>query len=174
VRSRKSACADSLKRPADLRHTLACRATMAEAHRCRQATRAQELGQIQLVFLELPKYDTSRPPRTMVEKWAYFFREADNLTVIPEVLAEHPFIDALDAARTAGFTADEWEAYILAGIAIQNERGALTFAEKRGDDAASSAANSAANSAACGRAWRYSAACWVSSSPMSKGASSRT
>ncbi len=97
-----------------------------------QQTGAKELGQIQLVFLELPKYDTSRPPRTMVEKWAYFFREADNLTVVPEVLAEHPFIDALDAARTAGFTATEWEAYILAGIAIQNERGALAVAEKRG------------------------------------------
>jgi hypothetical protein len=68
----------------------------------------------------------------MVEKWAYFFREADNLTVVPEVLAEHPFIDALDAARTAAFTASEWDAYILAGIAIQNERGALSVAEKRG------------------------------------------
>jgi hypothetical protein len=97
-----------------------------------QQTGAQELGQIQLVFLELPKYDTSRPPRTMVEKWAYFFREADNLTVVPEVLAVHPFMDALDAARTAGFTAVEWEAYLLAGIAIQNERGALAVAEKRG------------------------------------------
>src|SRR5262249_37071939 len=74
-----------------------------------------------------------RPPRTVVDKWAYFFREADNLTVVPEVLAEHPFIDALDAARTAGFTAAEWEAYILAGIAIQNERGALSGAEKRGE-----------------------------------------
>jgi len=38
----------------------------------------------------------------------------------------------LDAARTAGFTAVEWEAYTLAGIAIQNERGALAVAEKRG------------------------------------------
>jgi len=97
-----------------------------------QQTGAKELGQIQLVFLELPKYDTSRPPQTVVEKWAYFFREADNLTVVPEVLAEHPFIDALDAARTAAFTAGEWDAYILAGIAIQNERGALAVAEKRG------------------------------------------
>jgi predicted transposase/invertase (TIGR01784 family) len=97
-----------------------------------QQTGAKELGQIQLVFLELPKYDASRPPHTMVEKWAYFFREADNLVVVPEVLAEHPFIDALDAARTAAFTASEWDAYILAGIAIQNERGALSVAEKRG------------------------------------------
>jgi len=61
-----------------------------------------------------------------------FFREADNLTVVPEVLAEHPFIDALDAARTAGFTAAEWDAYILAGIAIRNERGALSVARKSG------------------------------------------
>jgi predicted transposase/invertase (TIGR01784 family) len=97
-----------------------------------QATGARELGQIQLVFLELSKYDASQPPRTVVEKWAYFFREADNLTVVPEVLAEHPFIDALEAARVAGFTAAEWDAYILAGIAIQNERGALAVAERRG------------------------------------------
>jgi hypothetical protein len=69
----------------------------------------------------------------MVEKWAYLFREADNLTMVPEVLAESPFIDALDVARTAGFTASEWDAYILAGIAIQNERGALSVAEKRGE-----------------------------------------
>jgi predicted transposase/invertase (TIGR01784 family) len=98
-----------------------------------QHTGSTGLGQIRLVFLELPKYDATRPPVTMVEKWAYFFREADNLTVVPEALSEHPFIDALEAARTAGFTAAEWEAYILAGIAIQNERGALSVAEKRGE-----------------------------------------
>lgn len=98
-----------------------------------QESGTKDLGQIQLVFLELPKYDASRPPQTVVEKWAYFFREADNLTMVPEVLAESPFVDALDAARTAGFTASEWDAYILAGIAIQNERGALAVAEKRGE-----------------------------------------
>ncbi len=97
-----------------------------------QQTGAKELGHIRLVFLELPKYDATRPPQTVVEKWAYFFREADNLTVVPEELSQHPFVDALEAARTAGFTAAEWEAYILAGIAIQNERGALAVAEKRG------------------------------------------
>jgi predicted transposase/invertase (TIGR01784 family) len=97
-----------------------------------QETGAKQLGQIQLVFLELPKYDASRPPQTVVEKWAYFFREADNLTMVPEVLEEHPFVDALDAARISAFTVDEWDVYIDAGIAIQNERGALTVAEKRG------------------------------------------
>lgn len=98
-----------------------------------QSFATAELGQIRLVFLELPKFDSDRLPETVVEKWAYFFREADNLTMVPEVLAEHPFVDALEAARTAGFTAAEWEAYILAGIALQNERGALAVAEKRGE-----------------------------------------
>jgi hypothetical protein len=89
-------------------------------------------GRIQLVFLELPKYDASRPPQTAVEKWAYLFREAANLTMVPEVLAEHPFLDALDAARTATFLVGEWDVYIDAGMAVQNKRGALAVAEKRG------------------------------------------
>ena len=98
-----------------------------------QHTGSNGLSQIRLVFLELPKLDMSRPPRTLAEKWAYFFREADNLAVVPDVLAEPPFVHALDAARTAGFTVEEWDAYIRAGMAIQNERGALSFAQKRGE-----------------------------------------
>ena len=93
---------------------------------------ARGLGQLQFVFLELPKYDTSRPPRTTVEKWAYFFREASNLQMVPEVLAEHPYTDALEAARIARFTVDEWDAYIDSGMVIQNKRGALSLARKEG------------------------------------------
>jgi len=93
---------------------------------------ARGLGQLQFVFLELPKYDTSRPPRTTVEKWAYFFREASNLQMVPEVLAEQPYTAALEAARAAGFTEEEWDAYIRARMAIQDERGALSLARKEG------------------------------------------
>lgn len=93
------------------------------------------LAQIQFVFLELPKYDTSRPPRTMVEKWAYFFREARNLQVVPDALAERPFTEALDAARVASMSEEEWDAYIRAGMAIQDERGALSLAERLGREA---------------------------------------
>jgi predicted transposase/invertase (TIGR01784 family) len=93
---------------------------------------ARGLGQLQFVFLELPKYDTSRPPRTTVEKWAYFFREASNLQMVPEVLAEQPYTAALEAARAAGFTEEEWDAYIRAGMAIQDDRGALSLARKEG------------------------------------------
>ncbi len=97
-----------------------------------QRTGTPGLGQIRLVFLELPKYDASRPPQTVIEKWAYFFREAKDLTVVPEVLSARPFRDALEAARVASFRVDEWDAYILARIAIQSEQAALAFAERRG------------------------------------------
>ncbi|HRI70844.1 MAG TPA: Rpn family recombination-promoting nuclease/putative transposase [Polyangium sp.] len=87
---------------------------------------------LQFVFLELPKYDVEGPPQTSIEKWAYFFREARNLEMVPEALQYPPIVEALDAARTAAFSADEWDAYIRAGMAIQNERGMLSLAEKQG------------------------------------------
>jgi predicted transposase/invertase (TIGR01784 family) len=90
------------------------------------------LSQLQFVFLELPKYESGTEPQTFVDKWAYFFREAANLLAIPAALQHPPLLDALEGARTAHFTREEWDAYIAAGMAIQNERGALTMAERQG------------------------------------------
>ena len=87
---------------------------------------------LQFVFLELPKYNVDGPPKTTIEKWAYFFREARNLEMVPDALQYPPIVEALDAARTAAFTVEEWDAYIRAGMAIQNERGMLSLAEKEG------------------------------------------
>jgi predicted transposase/invertase (TIGR01784 family) len=92
------------------------------------------LPELQLVFLELPKYAAGDEPQSLVDKWAYFFREAGNLMAIPEALRHPPLLDALEAARTARFTREEWEAYIAAGMAIQNERGALALARREGHD----------------------------------------
>ena len=44
-----------------------------------------------------------------------------------------PVLDALEGARTARFSREEWDAYIAAGMAIQNERGALALAERQGE-----------------------------------------
>jgi len=90
------------------------------------------LSQLQLIFLELPKYEGTKEPESLVEKWAYFFREAESLTAIPEALAHPPVLEALEAARTARFTTSEWDAYIAAGMAIQNERGALSLSRREG------------------------------------------
>ena len=90
------------------------------------------LPHLQFVFLELPKYAAGDDPQTHVDRWAYFFREAGNLMAIPEALREPPLLDALEGARTARFNREEWDAYIAATMAIQNERGALSLARREG------------------------------------------
>ena len=92
------------------------------------------LPALQFVFLELPKYEGGSSPETMVEKWAYFFREARNLEFVPEAMQDPAMVEAFDAARTATFTKEEWDDYIRAGMAIQNERGMLSLAKKEGLD----------------------------------------
>jgi hypothetical protein len=90
------------------------------------------LSQVQYVFLELPKYAAGDAPEALVDKWAYFFREAKNLDVVPPPLSEGPFRDALEVARTATFSAEEWEAYERAKMAEQDARGALAVARQEG------------------------------------------
>ncbi|HRI65972.1 MAG TPA: Rpn family recombination-promoting nuclease/putative transposase [Polyangium sp.] len=97
-----------------------------------QASGTVGLLSLQFVFLELPKYQVNGLPQTMIDKWAYFFREARNLEMVPEALQHPPIVEALDAARTSSFTVAEWDEYIRAGMAIQNERGMLSLAKNEG------------------------------------------
>jgi predicted transposase/invertase (TIGR01784 family) len=90
------------------------------------------LPQVQYVFLELPKYGAGAEPQTLVDKWAYFFREAKNLNVVPPALSQGPFREALDIARSASFTPEEWEVYERAKMAEQDARGALAVAHQEG------------------------------------------
>jgi predicted transposase/invertase (TIGR01784 family) len=91
------------------------------------------LSQVQYTFLELPKYAAADAPETLIDKWAYFFREAKNLNVVPPVLSEGPFREALEIARKATFSPEEWEAYERAKMAEQDARGALTVARQEGE-----------------------------------------
>jgi hypothetical protein len=84
--------------------------------------------------MEVPKYTGGDAPESVVDKWAYFFREAGHLMAIPEALRHPPVLDALEGARAANFTREEWEAYLAAGIAIQDERGRMSLARREGHD----------------------------------------
>ncbi|EYF05383.1 Rpn family recombination-promoting nuclease/putative transposase [Chondromyces apiculatus] len=90
------------------------------------------LPQVQYAFLELPKYEAGAEPQTLVEKWAYFFREAKYLNAVPPALAEGPFREALEVARRATFEPAAWEAYERAKMAEQDARGALVLARREG------------------------------------------
>jgi flagellar biosynthesis/type III secretory pathway protein FliH len=97
-----------------------------------QSSKKVGLPQVQYTFLELPKYAGGDEPQTMIDKWAYFFREAKNLNVVPPALDGRPFREALDVARLASFSAAEWEAYDRAKMAEQDARGALSVAHQEG------------------------------------------
>jgi predicted transposase/invertase (TIGR01784 family) len=92
----------------------------------------RSLGEVQYVFLELPKYQAGKRPRTTVDKWTHFFRVAPSLERIPEELSEGPYAQALEVARRANFTEEEWQEYERAKMAEQDFRGGLSLAEKRG------------------------------------------
>jgi predicted transposase/invertase (TIGR01784 family) len=90
------------------------------------------LSQIQYVFLELTKYDRKRKPRTVVEKWAYFFRDAEKLREVPPELAEAPFAEALEVVRRVNFSETEWTEYERAKMAEQDYQGGLNLARQQG------------------------------------------
>jgi len=90
------------------------------------------LSQVQYVFLELPKYRSGDDPQGTIDRWAYFFREAKKLGVVPPALSQAPYREALEVARLAGFSADELDLYDRAKIAEQDARGALSLAERLG------------------------------------------
>ena len=98
-----------------------------------QQSGVKGLPQIQYTFLELPKYAAGDDPRSLVDRWAYFFREAKNLDAVPAALSEGPFREALEIARRATFSEAEWETYERAKMAEQDARGALTVAHQDGE-----------------------------------------
>jgi len=92
---------------------------------------ALSLSQVQYVFLELPKYRSGDDPQGTIDRWAYFFREAENLEVVPPALSQAPYSEALEVARMAFFSASELDLYDRAKIAEQDARGALTLAKRQ-------------------------------------------
>ncbi len=59
------------------------------------------LPQVQHGFLELPKYTAGAHPTELVDKWALFFRDAEDFDVIPPELDEDPLREAFEIARLA-------------------------------------------------------------------------
>jgi predicted transposase/invertase (TIGR01784 family) len=90
------------------------------------------LTQVQYVFVELPKFARDQVPTSVVEEWAYVFRNAEGLRAVPDLLHADETRRALEAARTAAFNEADWDAYDRARIAEQDSRGALALALHEG------------------------------------------
>ena len=86
------------------------------------------------MFAELPKFDrgeTDLP--TLLDKWFYFLKHADDLRMVPTALESDPAIrHALAIANRAGMTPEELDAQEKREMFIQDQRGALTKALAQG------------------------------------------
>ena len=75
-------------------------------------TLAQYSGDLELVFIELPKFTKGLAElATISDKWVYFVKNAGSLDYVPDNLKLDPcIVDAFSIANQAGLTEEELEA----------------------------------------------------------------
>jgi predicted transposase/invertase (TIGR01784 family) len=87
-----------------------------------------------LVFVELPKFQkTLEQIDTLTEKWIYFLQHTRELETIPETMGGVPAIrQAFEVANQANLNRDELEELEHQSIFIQDQRNAVSLANKQG------------------------------------------
>jgi len=83
-------------------------------------------------FIELPKF--TKPLEVLTEitdKWLFFIKEAENLTLIPENIDDEGLKAAYQDANKFYWGKEELAAYDYAAMREQDERGKVSLAEKR-------------------------------------------
>ena len=90
--------------------------------------------ELRLIFVELPKFQkTLSELKNLTDKWIYFLKEAASLDGIPESLGEVVEIEqALNIANFINMSPEELEVVENRGIAMQDERGRIAYAEQLG------------------------------------------
>lgn len=102
-----------------------------------EETYQNELDDIKYTFIELPKFMLKVDElKTLVEKWVFFIKEAENLDVIPANVDDEGLKEAYKDADKYSWTKEELKAYDNAFIAEQDERGRIELAkeEQRNED----------------------------------------
>ena len=91
------------------------------------------LDDLELVFAELPKFHKQEEQLESIEdKWFYFLKYAGDLKMVPKILAEEPAIKkAFELANKAALTPEELDDQERREIFIQDQRGAIQFAERK-------------------------------------------
>jgi predicted transposase/invertase (TIGR01784 family) len=93
----------------------------------------QYSGDIELIFIELPKFTKSEKELSSVtDKWIYFIKNAGELDFVPKTFSEPNLLDAFDLANTAGMNEDELEVQFKRRDFIWLQKGSLEKARKDG------------------------------------------
>ena len=92
------------------------------------------ISDLELVFVELPKFKTLLADLvTLTDKWVYFLQNATDLSVVPENMGTVAEIQqAFDIANQAGLTQEELDELDHQLIFIQDQKGAIIFAQEEG------------------------------------------
>lgn len=81
------------------------------------------LEDMEFNFIELPKFNLERKDlKSLVEKWIFFIKEAENLQVIPEGMDDPGLKSAFEVANIQTWSPEELEAYDYAGLRETEER----------------------------------------------------
>lgn len=91
-------------------------------------------GDLQLVFLELPKFKVPLDElKSLTDKWIYFMKHAPDLGLVPQVMANITEIQqAFDIANRATLTREELDELEHQSFFIQDQQGAIVKALKQG------------------------------------------
>lgn len=91
------------------------------------------LKDIRYFFIELPKFKKSLDElETMMDKWTYFVKNSENLTIMPGDVTDNGLATAYLEADRHNWTKTEMDAYIDAGAQLADQYNELTRAEERG------------------------------------------
>ena len=96
-------------------------------------THKSTLNGMEYNFIELKKFDKELDDiETLVDKWIYFIKNAEDLEVIPANIKDKGLKHAYNDADKHSWSKDELFAYDYAAMRKQDEKGKLTKAEKKG------------------------------------------
>jgi hypothetical protein len=95
-------------------------------------TGEHKLKDLDFNFIELPKFNkTEQELQSLVEKWVYFIKNSENLTVIPPNLDDEGLKLAYTEADKHLWTKKDLEAYSYEGMREADERAEKMFVEQK-------------------------------------------
>lgn len=99
-------------------------------------TYEHKLKDIQFNFIELKKFNLELDElKTLIEKWVFFIKNAENLNVIPDNIDDEGLKEAYRDADKHSWKKEELIAYDNASIAEQDVRGKMKFVvDKRNEE----------------------------------------
>jgi predicted transposase/invertase (TIGR01784 family) len=96
-------------------------------------TGERTIKDMEFTFIELPKFKLElHELNTLVEKWIYFIKNAENLEVIPENIQDEGLISAYKEANVQTWTQEELDAYEYAFMREEDDRARMDKAKKDG------------------------------------------